>query len=77
MATTRQARYADGYIERREVLLDGSLLQGERDAGKPTKTMYFASVEDWYGNLRNTEAEAVTDGRAYCARTNLHVPCFG
>ncbi len=77
MATTRQARYADGYIERREVLLDGSLPAGERDAGKPRKTMYFASVQDWYSPLRETEAEAVMDGRAYCTRANLHVPCFG
>jgi hypothetical protein len=71
--------YANGYIERREVLENGSLPAGERDAGKPRRVMYFAQVDHngWYGPLRGTEEEAVADGRAYCQKVGLYVPCFG
>lgn len=77
--TTRTARYADGYIERREVLLDGSLPAGARDAGKPRKIMFFAQIDSplWYGPLRATEEEAATDGRQYAENCGLLVPCFG
>lgn len=78
MTTTKTARYADGYIERREVLLDGSLPAGAPDAGKPRKIMYFAQIDSplWYGDLRETEAEAMADGRSRCEKIGVHVPCF-
>ncbi len=71
-------RTAEGYIESREVLGDGTLPAGERDAGKPRKVMYFAQVDSplWYGPLRETAGEAKADGRRYCERARLSVPCF-
>lgn len=70
---------AIGYIESREVLMDGSLPCGERDAGKPRKTMYFAQIDSplWYGDLRDTQEQAAADGRAYAQAIGVSVPCFG
>ena len=42
---TQKLTYVDGYIEKREVLLDGSLPAGESDAEKPRKIMYFAQID--------------------------------
>lgn len=77
MKTTRQ--YAEGYIEKRQVLLDGTLPRGSVDADKPQKTMYFYQIDTpgfRYGPLRDTAEEAKADGRAECEKSDLHVPCF-
>lgn len=72
-------KYAEGCIEKREVLADGSLPQGERDADKPRRLMYFAMITHpylWYGELRNTAEEAVEDGKRHLEGGDYYVPCF-
>lgn len=78
MSAKKKPRYDDGYVEKREVLLDGSLPCGPVDAGKPRKTMYFAQVDSplWFGELRETIEEAIVDGRDYAMSCGLDIPCF-
>lgn len=57
-------RYATGYIEKRTV--DG-------------QDHYFALIETplfWYGEPRESVAEAKADGRKKCQEIEARVPCF-
>jgi hypothetical protein len=65
---TKTVTHAEGFICRREVLLDGS-----------KKEMYFAQIDRPsldYTQLRDTIEAAKADGRAMCDRLGVTVPCF-